>query len=288
MNSNRLLIYRYCQYGLPSKDMSMRIRHGIILMFTALIAGCSSMTPGKLNAVAAENDRNRAGNVFLLRGFIGIFSTGIDSLGQQIDDTGVQAQVFQDDQWRSLASTVAKEYHGMTDPEPLVLIGHSYGADDVVRIARELDKYDVKVDLLITLDPVTPPAVTKNVVRAYNLYQTNGAWDSLPWLRGVELSREADAKGLLENVNIRKDRTDLLEPGTDHFNIEKKEAIHKEVLVQVLATCPPRDQWIAMRRGTQQQNGATGSARAGESHLQPVVADVSSENAPSDGTRKPR
>jgi len=26
----------------------------------------------------------------------------------------------------------------------------------------------------------------------------------------------------LENVDVRKDRTDLLEPGTDHFNIEKK------------------------------------------------------------------
>lgn len=256
----------------------MRIQHGIILMFVALIAGCSAMTPGKLNAVSAETDRERAGNVFLLRGFIGIFSTGIDSLGEQINDKGVEAQVFQDDQWKSLAATVGERYRGTAAPEPLILIGHSYGADDVVRIARELDKYDVKVDLLITLDPVTPPAVTKNVVRAFNLYQTNGAWDSLPWLRGVELASVEGSAGVVENINIRKDRTDLLEPGTDHFNIEKKKAIHEEVMRQILATCPPRQQWVA-RHGGIRPDSAPDLASRDPDHAgaQPVIADVGNE-----------
>jgi len=264
----------------------MRIQHGIILMFVALIAGCSAMTPGKLDAVAAQTERERAGNVFLLRGFIGIFSTGIDSLGEQINDTGVEAQVFQDDQWKSLAATVGERYRDTADPEPLILIGHSYGADDVVRIARELDKYDVKVDLLITLDPVTPPAVTKNVVRAFNLYQTNGAWDSLPWLRGVELIKEDGASGAVENINIRTDRTDLLEPGTDHFNIEKKKTIHQELIKQILATCPPRDQWVAMHRGVHPRPTLNATARpAGHAGAQPVMADVSNEAADSNRQR---
>ena len=63
-----------------------------------------------------------------------------------------------------------------------MLIGHSYGADDVVRVARELDKSNVPVDLLVTLDPVTPPPVPKNVRHALNIYQSNGARDALPFL----------------------------------------------------------------------------------------------------------
>jgi thioesterase domain-containing protein len=212
------------------------------------------MTPGQLHAVAPQSGRERAGNVFLLRGFIGIFSTGIDSLGKQIDQTGVQTQVFQDDQWRQLASTLSDRYRDVQHPEPLVLIGHSYGADDVVRIARVLDERDVKVDLLITLDPVTPPAVPKNVARAYNLYQSNGAWDSLPWLRGVPLSKEDRFTGKLENHDIRVDRTELLEPDLDHFNIEKKQKIHADVIAQVLSVCVPRHQWVASRRGSSDTN----------------------------------
>jgi hypothetical protein len=46
----------------------------------------------------------------------------------------------------------------------------------------------------------------------------------------VPLKLAEQSRGQLENVDVRKYRTDLLEPGTDHFNIEKKAKIHGEVL----------------------------------------------------------
>jgi hypothetical protein len=103
------------------------------------------------------------------------------------------------------------------------------------------------VDLLVTLDPVTPPTVPKNVRQALNIYQSNGAWDALPFLRGVPVRQDAQFIGRLDNFDIKKDRRDLLEPGTDHFNIEKKNAVHEEVLGYVLTTCPPRQTWLATR-----------------------------------------
>jgi len=87
--------------------------------------------------------------------------------------------------------------------------------------------------------------VPKNVAFAYNLYQSNGVFDTMPWLRGIPMEQEKNIPGQLANVNIRKDRTDLLEPGTDHFNIEKKAKIHGEVIAKVLGTCPPRQSWAA-------------------------------------------
>ncbi len=221
----------------------------LMVMTTVLSAGCTkSMTPGKMQWVQTQSDLPRAGNAYLLRGWIGIFSEGIDNLTREINASGVRAHVYQDDQWASLSRKLRGEYKRDPRHEPLVLIGHSYGADDVIRVAREMKKDGIPVDLVVTLDPVTPPAVPNNVKRCINIYQSNGFWDKMPWLRGVAVAEESKTATELANFNIRADRTDLLEPGTDHFNIEKKEKIHNEIVQQVLKTCPPRAQWIAAHR----------------------------------------
>jgi hypothetical protein len=216
--------------------------------FIALaLAGCSAMTPGPMEAVRPISTAPRAGNVYLLRGWIGIFSTGIDNLGIKVNRAGVHGQVFQDDQWRELAATIVEKYKDVKDPEPLVLVGHSYGADDIIQIARELDKEHVPVDLLVTIDPTTPPPVPANVRLCYNLYQPN-LLDGMPFLRGIALKAGPDFKGKLQNVNIRTERKDLLEGDVNHFNIEKKDKIHQETIKQILAICPPRHEWAATHR----------------------------------------
>jgi hypothetical protein len=226
-----------------------KILHISMLVALALSAGCSSMTPGKAEWVQTHSDKPRAGNTYLLRGWIGIFSYGINELGDKINAGGVRACVYQDDQWRVLASAIKDRYQNARDAEPLILIGHSFGADDVLHVAQELAAANVTVDLVVTLDPVNPPEVPPNVKRCVNLYQSNGAWDKVPAFRGVPLKLAEGSKTELVNADVKKDRTDLLEPGTDHFNIEKKGKIHEEVLKQVLATCPPRPQWVAARGG---------------------------------------
>ncbi len=218
---------------------------GAWILLAGLISGCSTsaMRPGNVNAVApiaTASTATRAGNVYLLRGFIGVFSTGIDSLGGKLNKQGISASVFQDDQWSSLATKIRERYSAAPNREPLILIGHSYGADDALRMARELNRDHITVDLLITLDPVTPPEVTSNVLKCINLYESNGVWDTLPWLRGVPVKKPDGSSTQLVNADIRTDRKDLLEPGLDHFNIEKKEKIHKEVISLVMATCPQR------------------------------------------------
>jgi hypothetical protein len=86
--------------------------------------------------------------------------------------------------------------------------------------------------------------VPANVKWCHNVFQTNGIWQPVPFFRGVPLEKEEGSTGLLENLNIRKDRTDLLEPNTDHYNIEKNPKIHKDVIAQIEKVCPPRAQWV--------------------------------------------
>jgi hypothetical protein len=208
--------------------------------------GCTkSMTPGKMQWVRTDSDRPHAGNAYLLRGWIGVFSEGMDQLTQKINTAGVRANVYQDDQWASLARKLREEYRKDPNHEPLVLIGHSYGADDSIRIARELRKDGIPVRLLVTLDAVTPPPVPDNVRRCLNIYQSNGFWDNFPWMRGVPVQVESRTATKLANYDVRVDRTDLLDQDTNHVNIEKKSKIHAEIVGHVLAACPSRAQWVS-------------------------------------------
>ena len=83
----------------------------------------------------------------------------------------------------------------------------------------------MKVDLIITLDPVVPPKVPSNVKLVYNIYQPS-LLDGLPFFRGVPLETSTRECTNLRNVNIRGERKDLLVEGTDHFNIEKNPRNH--------------------------------------------------------------
>lgn len=205
-----------------------------VIIAALFSSGCRGLSSGNLADVQPVSDRDRIGNVYLLRGWIGIFSTGIDDIANKLDAAGVRARVYQQVQWRSLADTIAERYKDGTR-EPIVLIGHSYGADGVVAVARRLDSARVPVDLLITLDPVVPDAVTGNVRTCVNLYQSNGAFDYLPWLRGVPLEKTSEQTATtLRNLDIRTERRDLLEDGLNHFNIEKKSKVQDEVVRQVL------------------------------------------------------
>ncbi len=219
------------------------------LLLTATLlgaVGCSGMKNGSMANVQPVTTNQRVGSVYLLRGWIGIFSTGIDSLGSKINKQGVHAEVFQEAQWSSLATAIIKKYENQPEHEPIVIIGHSYGADDAILISRKLAEKNIKVDLVVTLDPVTPRKAPGNIQLAYNLYQS-GALDGLPFLRGIALTADQPGPVMLKNLNIRKDRKDLLDSSLDHFNIEKKEKVHNDVIAQVLSVCQPRSQWAAGR-----------------------------------------
>src|SRR6188474_808509 len=107
----------------------------LIAVFSVLLAatGCASnLSEAEVAEVSPVSDAPRAGTVYLVRGWLGVFSTGIDMLGDKVKEAGVRSLVYRENQWRNLADALIEKYAGAKDPEPLVLVGHSYGADDVV------------------------------------------------------------------------------------------------------------------------------------------------------------
>lgn len=209
------------------------------------VAGCNSLPPGPVESVLTRPtaDSPRAGEVYLLRGWRGLWSEGIDALAKELRSAGVGAMVFRADQAGKLAEALASRYGSAAPHGPLVLIGFSYGADDAILVARKLNDRGIALDLLVTIDPVTPPAVPPNVKACRNYYEPNGPWDVLPWLRGIPLREETPGpRGRLVNVNVREPSggVEFAEAGTSHAKIAADPKLHKVIVADVLAVCPGR------------------------------------------------
>jgi pimeloyl-ACP methyl ester carboxylesterase len=191
------------------------IRRMVFLL--VLIPGCARLSAGHLETLSQPQP-----TVVLIRGFQDWYSTGVDQLVNKLHNAGFSAEAFREDQWRDVAIELRQHSH-----PPLILVGFSYGADDVILIARQLNNAHEPVDLLITIDPVTPASIPANVKQAVNFYEPNGIWDIFPWLRGIPAN--ADPGATVQNIDIRI-RQDLNEPDISHATIAANPKIHAAIV----------------------------------------------------------
>jgi hypothetical protein len=146
-------------------------------LLTALaLPGCGTamfiddMPTGSVTPVAASAEPK--GEVYIFRGVGGRFATlDLDRLGEKISQQGVSAKVYEFMQWRTPAEEAVKRYRGQVKPAPIILLGHSAGADAAISFAEKLKEERIPVSLLITLDPTRlPHDVPANVDRFLNIY----------------------------------------------------------------------------------------------------------------------
>jgi pimeloyl-ACP methyl ester carboxylesterase len=193
-----------------------------LLLIVAFAAGCHTMPSGDLSRV-------KQSDVVLLRGWRDLYSKGVNQLATELEAEGYHPAVYGESQWSDVADDI------ISRGEAPVLVGFSYGADHAIDVARKLEKANLKVPLLITIDPVTPPKVPANVAVCHNLYQSD-FWDFLPWFRGIPLKADsADTK--LTNTNVH-DRPDLDDPHMAHKTIAGYPQIHREIIDQIKIQLP--------------------------------------------------
>lgn len=171
-------------------------------------------------APAAAQDRPRP-EVYLLRGFADVFSEGLDQMGAALEARGIDAHVQGHRGWRSAARRIGEDHRrGLAGP--VVLIGHSLGANAAIRMAEALQREGIAVDLLITLAATAPRPVPGNVRRAVNYYFQKHGW-------GEPLVATPSFRGRLLN----KDYSGMAEVG--HFNIDKQRSVQAEILSLTVA-----------------------------------------------------
>lgn len=177
--------------------------------------------------VLAGSETRPVGKVYLMRGLANIFSYGLDNLAETLRARHVEAQVFGFEQWEQLADDAVSwsMAHGRA---PVVIVGHSLGADSAVNMAERMTALGRPPSLVVTFDPVGVTTVGAARGRFLNFYQANNGF-------GKRLSTNANFHGKL----INRDLTGAA--GIDHFNMEKDPGLHAQVVNQILAVMtPPR------------------------------------------------
>ena len=157
-------------------------------------------------------------HVYLLRGLMNIFSLGMDTLAEQLNRHGVYATVHGYGDWPTLADRAAADYKAGKEG-PIILIGHSLGADAVMEMAAYLGHKGVPVALVVPFDGTKSMAASDNVARVLNLTQRDYAY----------MRRGPGFRGTLSNVDVSSD------PSIDHINIDKSPRLHARVVSEVLA-----------------------------------------------------
>ncbi len=153
--------------------------------------------------------------VYLLRGFMNVFSLGMDGLADQIRANGIAAMVTNHADIDLLVPQIVSRYQA-GDRGAIVLIGHSLGADAVIDMAQALDRYGIPVAAAILFDGTEPHAVPGNVAVAVN------------YTLRFSLTPGAGFRGTLSNVSLLGDQR------IDHLNIDKSPTLQAQALNYVL------------------------------------------------------
>jgi hypothetical protein len=185
-----------------------------------------------LSLVAAPTARaaEPADNVVLFRGFMGIFSLGLDDLAKDLDRRGVRTRVYSHTETGNvvrLLSDPAEKRRGR-----LVLVGHSFGGNAAMNVARQLRSRNIRVDLVVTLDPTAKGPISENVGRYVNYHFAGHALGSAV----VPVSRKSPA---IRNIDIAG-RKDLVADRVGHWNMTENPRLKKEIVDLVLKALSKR------------------------------------------------
>jgi hypothetical protein len=183
-------------------------------------------------------------HVYLLRGLMNIFSLGMDTLAEQLNRRGVYATVHGYGEWQALADRAAADFKAGKEG-PIILIGHSLGADAVMEMAAYLGRKGIPVALVVPFDGTQSFAASENVARVLNLTQRDYAY----------MRRGPGFHGTLANIDVSSD------PSIDHINIDKSPRLHARVVSEVLAVVGSHR---VATPGAAKPASANGSAPAGQ------------------------
>lgn len=224
VNPVRLPFFRYAvAYAIKAGNFRSVIIRWVLALLLAgalpLAAQAASQKPGKSEPVT---------QVYLIRGFMGIFSTGLDRMAKDLAKVRIKAEVHGHLNGSGIRSKILRQRAGSSRKrQKLVLVGHSFGGNAALAIARQLRAKDIRVDLVVTVDPTRSGPVSDNVRRYVNYYfPGNGL--------GAKLSAKGTLDKRIKNIDMRK-HVDVADAGDDHWTVTHNAAVQREILAAVKA-----------------------------------------------------
>ena len=129
---------------------------GLLAAFVLMMTPLALASPG----MAAPH-----GTVYLMRGLANVFSLGLDTLNDKLNAKGVPSIVTGYAGWQGIAQTIEDRYAKNKGALPIIVMGHSFGADATLYIAAELNRKKIPVALIVTFDVVSDGTAVPYKVR---------------------------------------------------------------------------------------------------------------------------
>jgi hypothetical protein len=172
-------------------------------------------------AFAGGSTASHAEEVYLIRGFMNVFSDGMNQMGRALRSRGVRVSVHSNGEWPGIASNIISRARQGKVSYPIVIAGHSVGGVEVPEFANALGKAGVPVKLAIGLDPgfANPGPFGPGVQTVINYRIPSGH----RYRRGPGFS------GSIIDVNVASFTS------TDHVGIDKNRSVQSKVIARIAA-----------------------------------------------------
>ena len=182
---------------------SIGMRWGVaVFLINLSLSGCIDLAVnnGKNKQIASNKLSHSKGEVYTMRGGLGgIFSKGMNRLEDTLENNyRIYAASTVWYKGNALSHRIIQKYKTSRTHNPIVLVGHSLGANEQIQVAKDLNRVHIPVALLITVDAVIPATVPPNVAHAVNIYKTS----FVPLFSGLRLKVHDPKHTQIENLNV--------------------------------------------------------------------------------------
>lgn len=223
--------------SVSSPVRSVREFAGLAALPFVCVLGCLSAPTSDVTKTSALPSADGAPlRAYLLRGLWDFFSQGFDTLAAELRAQRVDAVAVTGPSWPKVAASLESGFTDQSDTRPLVLAGHSYGADDAVNLARALGDRNIRVKLLYLLDATSPGPIPANVDRCVHLYMPNDLGRGVPQMFPGNPVVAEEGNSHTEIINQVFNEAEL-GPGVrdvTHFTIEESELAHQLISAEIL------------------------------------------------------
>ncbi|BCA95046.1 hypothetical protein TUM19329_14070 [Legionella antarctica] len=215
-----------------------------ICCITLGLTGCvdlsgAKLTPEKkvayhsnksLKSSSQKKKTNRSksqGEVHTMLGGLGMFSVGMntvrDDIAKQYKSVSASSNMWYNA--GDVTKAITHYYYTHKIHRPIILMGHSLGANEQIKVARNLNAAGVPVELLVTVDAVSQTIVPPNVKHVLNVYKPG----YIPMFSGLRLKAVDPNATRIKNINV----DNLKELNVNHFTIDKDKVVQAMILDEV-------------------------------------------------------
>jgi hypothetical protein len=173
-----------------------------------------------------QNTIPQSGEVHTMLGGLGLFSKGMNTVRDSV--ISLYKIPAYGTIWYNaghVSRFIINNYYQQKNPRPIILVGHSLGANEQIKVARNLNAAGVPVALLVTVDAVSQTIIPPNVKEALNIYKPG----FVPMFSGLKLRAVDPSKTQIYNINVN----DIKGVDVNHFTIDKNLVVQEMILKRI-------------------------------------------------------